>query len=96
LKASAAKGFPSKILAAFEATKYMPIRSGNHRYIPIWSLLSTDAWWSVPGTTNRMAGIAHFLRNRWGTSALMNMKFLFVPFQSAAHGSMTVLMKRSR
>jgi len=36
LKASAAKGFPSKILAAFEATKYMPIRSGNHRYIPIW------------------------------------------------------------
>lgn len=36
LKAPAAKRFPSKTLAAFEASKYMPIRSGSHRYILIW------------------------------------------------------------
>jgi len=36
LKPSAAKHFPSKLLAAFEATKYMPIRSGDHRFIYIW------------------------------------------------------------
>lgn len=36
VEASAAKRFPLKILAAFEATKYMPIRSGDHRFIHIW------------------------------------------------------------
>lgn len=28
--------FPPRILAAFEATKYLYIRSGEHRFIPIW------------------------------------------------------------
>src|ERR1041385_363080 len=36
LKASAAKRFPSKILAGFETTKYMPIRAGDHRFVYIW------------------------------------------------------------
>lgn len=36
LKAPAAKRFPSKTLAGFEATKYMPIRAGDHRFIYIW------------------------------------------------------------
>jgi hypothetical protein len=28
--------FPAKTAAAFEATKYLYIRSGDHRLIPIW------------------------------------------------------------
>jgi hypothetical protein len=31
-----AKLFPPRILAAFEATKYLPIRAGDHRFIHIW------------------------------------------------------------
>lgn len=30
------KRFPPKTLAEFEATKYLRIRSGEHRYIAIW------------------------------------------------------------
>ena len=30
------KRFPPATLAAFEATKYLWIRSGDHRFIPIW------------------------------------------------------------
>jgi hypothetical protein len=28
--------FPTRILASFEAIKYLYIRSGEHRFIPIW------------------------------------------------------------
>jgi hypothetical protein len=28
--------FPPVTLAGFEATKYLDIRAGNHRFIPIW------------------------------------------------------------
>jgi hypothetical protein len=28
--------FPPRVLAEFEATKYLYIRSGDHRFIPIW------------------------------------------------------------
>lgn len=28
--------FPARILAALRATKYLYIRSGEHRYIPVW------------------------------------------------------------
>jgi len=28
--------FPSATLAGFESTKYLYIRGGNHRFIPIW------------------------------------------------------------
>jgi hypothetical protein len=30
------KRFPPKALAGFEATKYLYIRAGDHRFIPIW------------------------------------------------------------
>lgn len=30
------KRFPPETLAGFEATKYMKIRAGEHRFIPIW------------------------------------------------------------
>ena len=30
------KRFSPNLLAAFAATKYMPIRAGDHRFIPIW------------------------------------------------------------
>ena len=30
------KRFPAKILEAFAATKYLYIRAGEHRFIPIW------------------------------------------------------------
>lgn len=30
------KRFPPTALAGFEATKYMYIRAGDHRFIPIW------------------------------------------------------------
>ena len=33
---STGKRFPPSALAAFHATKYMRIRSGDHRYIAIW------------------------------------------------------------
>jgi len=36
LKVSNSKRFSSKILAAFEAIKYLPIRAGDHRFINIW------------------------------------------------------------
>jgi len=35
-KVSAPKLFPPRILAGFETTKYLPIRSGDHRFIHIW------------------------------------------------------------
>ena len=31
-----AKAFPARTLEEFAATKYLYIRSGNHRFIPIW------------------------------------------------------------
>ncbi|HLW54597.1 MAG TPA: DUF2255 family protein [Candidatus Angelobacter sp.] len=31
-----AKRFPKAILAGFETTKYLYIRAGDHRFIPIW------------------------------------------------------------
>jgi len=34
--APAAKGFSSSVLAQLEKTKYLYIRSGDHRFIPIW------------------------------------------------------------
>jgi hypothetical protein len=54
LKASAAKRFSSKILAKFEATKYMPIRSGDHRFIHIWVVVVQNrvvvrSWNDKPG-----------------------------------------------
>src|ERR1041385_2874190 len=54
LKASAAKRFPSKILAGFEATKYMPIRAGDHRSIHIWVVVVQNrvvvrSWNDKPG-----------------------------------------------
>src|ERR1041385_5451519 len=36
LKTSTSKRFPPQTLAAFHATKYLYIRSGDHRFIPIW------------------------------------------------------------
>jgi hypothetical protein len=36
LKSSFPKRFPPKILAGFQAVKYMPIRAGDHRFISIW------------------------------------------------------------
>src|ERR1043165_4035114 len=30
------KRFPAPVLAQFEATKYLYIRSGEHRFIPVW------------------------------------------------------------
>jgi hypothetical protein len=30
------KSFPAKTVEEFAATKYLYIRSGNHRFIPIW------------------------------------------------------------
>ena len=42
MKVPAAKSFPSKILAGFEATKYMPIRAGDHRFIHIWVVVVQD------------------------------------------------------
>jgi hypothetical protein len=54
LKASAAKRFPSKALAAFEATKYLPIRAGDHRFIHIWVVVVQNrvvvrSWNDKPG-----------------------------------------------
>jgi hypothetical protein len=36
LKGPTAKRFPPQILAGFEATKYLLIRAGDHRFIRIW------------------------------------------------------------
>jgi hypothetical protein len=36
LKVSNSKRFPSKILTGFAATKYLPVRAGDHRFIHIW------------------------------------------------------------
>jgi hypothetical protein len=36
VKASTRKNFSRQILAGFHATKYLYIRSGEHRFIPIW------------------------------------------------------------
>ena len=33
---SMASRFPKKTLAAFDGTKYLYIRAGDHRFIPIW------------------------------------------------------------
>jgi len=50
----AAKCFASKILAGFEATKYMPIRSGDHRFIHVWVVVIQNrvvvrSWNDKPG-----------------------------------------------
>ena len=34
-----AKRFPAETLAAFDETKYLWIRSGDHRFIPIWAVV---------------------------------------------------------
>jgi hypothetical protein len=34
------KRFPPQVLAGFEATKYMYIRAGDHRFIPIWVVVA--------------------------------------------------------
>ena len=38
-KAAPPKRFPARTLAAFQATKYLYIRSGDHRFIPIWVVI---------------------------------------------------------
>ncbi|HEY7403198.1 MAG TPA: DUF2255 family protein [Candidatus Angelobacter sp.] len=40
MKNSTATTFPAKILAAFAATKYLPIRAGDHRFIRIWVVVA--------------------------------------------------------
>jgi hypothetical protein len=42
VKVSNSKRFPPKILAGFEATKYLPIRAGDHRFIHIWVVVVQD------------------------------------------------------
>ena len=34
--------FPRRTLVAFEATKYLYIRAGDHRFIPIWVVVVGD------------------------------------------------------
>jgi len=41
-RVSTAKVFPSRILAGFAATKYLPIRAGDHRFINIWVVVVGD------------------------------------------------------
>ena len=46
--------FPARTLAAFEKTKYLYIRSGDHRFIPVWVVVVSGhvlvrSWNDKPG-----------------------------------------------
>ena len=54
LKVSNSKRFSPAVLASFAATKYMPIRAGDHRFINIWvvvvqSRVVVRSWNDKPG-----------------------------------------------
>lgn len=41
-RASGGKIFPPRVRAGFAATKYLPIRAGDHRFINIWVVVVGD------------------------------------------------------
>jgi hypothetical protein len=54
LKGSTTKRFSARTLAEFQATKYLYIRSGDHRFVPIWVVVVQNrvvvrSWNDKPG-----------------------------------------------
>jgi hypothetical protein len=78
--------FPPAALAEFESTKYLYIRTGDHRFIAIWDVVVDGrvvvrSWNDKPA-----AGIEHSFRTHAAQYGLTKGKYLFAPCAFAARG----------